>query len=318
MATKVSELISENNHNDAPASQNRSPFMSVREIADYLHINTKKVYALVAEGKIPATKVTGKWLFPRKLIDQWVMESSHGGLLTDRLVIAGSDDPLLQRALNALVIEMQGRALVTNTCAGTELGLSLLARNRADVAGVRWGPAEESQRRHTALLRAYPPHRNWILVRAFEREQGILINPNLFSSDEPGVDHLFQSNVRWAMRQQGGGAQRFLSEVFGRHQVDPAHLRITTRTLSERETGSILAQDKADAAPGARSTATEFGLDFVSVGWEAYDFALDRGIYFRKLFQRLVDALKGPDCQQLARTLGGYNFSGCGQIIWSA
>ena len=318
MATQVSELLSESNHSDVEASQHRSPFMSVREIAEYLHINTKKVYALVAEGKIPATKVTGKWLFPRKLIDQWVMESSHGGLLTDRLVIAGSDDPLLQRALNALVIEMQGRALVTNTCAGTELGLSLLARNRADVSGVRWGPADESQRRHAALLRAYPPHRNWVLVRAFEREQGILVNPNLVDAEEMDVGRLFQSDVRWAMRQQGGGAQRFLSEVFSRHQVDPAQLRITTRTLSERETGSMLAQDKADAAPGARSTATEFGLEFVPVGWEAYDFALDRGIYFRKLFQRLIEALKGPECQQLARSLGGYNFTGCGQVVWSA
>lgn len=318
MATQASEIPKQ------PAARSRdgtgnegSPFMSVREIAEYLHINTKKVYALVAEGKIPATKVTGKWLFPRKLVDQWIMESSHGGLLTDRLVIAGSDDPLLQRALNALVVEMQGRALVTYTCAGTELGLSLLARNRADVSGVRWGPVEESQRRHSALLRSYPPHRNWVLVRGFEREQGILVNPAIY---EAGADvtRLFRSDVRWAMRQQGGGAQRFLGEVFSQHGVDPAQLKITTRTLSERETGSVLAQDKADAAPGTRSTATEFGLEFIPVGWEAYDFALDRGIYFRKLFQRLIEALNSPDCQQLAVALGGYNLNGCGQVVWSA
>ena len=315
MATQSSDLPKQ--AADAPGSgDNGSPFMSVKEIADYLHINSKKVYALVSEGKIPATKVTGKWLFPRKLVDQWIMESSHGGLLTDRLVITGSDDPLLQRALNTLVAEMQGRALVTYTCAGTELGLTLLARNRADVAGVRWGPAAESQRRHGALLRSYPPHRNWILVRGFEREQGILVNPATLDASGD-VTRLFQSDIRWAMRQQGGGAQRFLSEIFSRHQVDPSQLKITTRTLSERETASVLAQDKADAAPGIRSSATEFGLEFISVGWEAYDFALDRGIYFRKLFQRLIEALKGPDCQQLALTLGGYNFSGCGQIVWS-
>ena len=32
-------------------------FMSVKQIAEYLHLNEKKVYALVNEGKIPATKV---------------------------------------------------------------------------------------------------------------------------------------------------------------------------------------------------------------------------------------------------------------------
>ena len=68
-------------------------FMSVRQVAEYLHLNEKKIYALVNEGAIPATKVTGKWMFPRELIDRWMLDSAHGGLLTDRLVIAGSDDP---------------------------------------------------------------------------------------------------------------------------------------------------------------------------------------------------------------------------------
>ena len=69
-------------------------FMTVKQAAAYLQVNEKKIYALVREGKIPATKLTGKWLFPRDLVDQWLLESSHGGLLTDRIVIAGSDGML--------------------------------------------------------------------------------------------------------------------------------------------------------------------------------------------------------------------------------
>ncbi|MBT8088036.1 MAG: helix-turn-helix domain-containing protein, partial [Gammaproteobacteria bacterium] len=57
-------------------------FMTVKQVAAYLQVNEKKVYGLVQEGKIPATKLTGKWLFPRDLVDQWLLESSHGGLLT--------------------------------------------------------------------------------------------------------------------------------------------------------------------------------------------------------------------------------------------
>ena len=55
-------------------------FMTVRQVAQYLQINEKKVYALVNEGRIPATRLTGKWLFPRDLVDQWLLESSHGGV----------------------------------------------------------------------------------------------------------------------------------------------------------------------------------------------------------------------------------------------
>ncbi len=292
-------------------------FMSVKEIADYLHLNTKKVYALVSEGKIPGTKVTGKWLFPRKLVDRWIMESSHGGLLADRLVVTGSDDALLQRAVALMVNEMQGHALVTYTNTGTELGLSLLARQRADVCGVRWGPAEESAKRHAALVRQYPPHKNWVLVRAFEREQGLVVVPGLLS-DGNGLKRLFDTDIRWVMRNNSAGAQRFLREFFSRHRVDPTRLRVTTKVLSERDVASCLNREEAQVGPGPRSLANEFGLDFVSSGWEAYDFALARGVFFRKLFQKLVEQIQGPECQRVARSFGGYGFDRCGQIVWSA
>ena len=52
-------------------SQNNitSRFMTVQQIEEYLQLNEKK-YALATEEKIPATKVTGKWMFPRELIDR--------------------------------------------------------------------------------------------------------------------------------------------------------------------------------------------------------------------------------------------------------
>ncbi len=291
-------------------------FMSVKQIAEYLHLNEKKVYTLASEGKIPATKVTGKWLFPRDLVDQWILESSHGGLLTDRMVLAGSDDPLVYRAIMQLANEVQARALISYSCTGTQLGLSLLARHRADICGMHWGPADESRNRHPALVRQFAQHHDWVLVRAFYREQGLMIAPG-YSEPSDSVDNLFAPNVRWAMRQEGAGSQRFLKEAFAKHNVDPSNLRIAARAYSEREAASLIAMEHADVAPGARSAATEFGLDFLAIGWEAYDFALYRGIYFRTLFQKLLDHLKGPECQRLAQLLGGYDFSDLGQLVWS-
>jgi excisionase family DNA binding protein len=71
-------------------SDNR--FMTERQVAEYLQLNEKNIYALATKEKIPATKVTGKWMFPRELVDSWMLESAHGGVFTDRLVIAGSED----------------------------------------------------------------------------------------------------------------------------------------------------------------------------------------------------------------------------------
>ncbi|MFC1830201.1 helix-turn-helix domain-containing protein, partial [Thermodesulfobacteriota bacterium] len=81
---------------------------STKDVAKFLDINEKMVYTLVAEKKLPATKITGKWLFPRHLVEQWVENNTinypettvqlppYHGLL----IIAGSNDPLLDRTIS--------------------------------------------------------------------------------------------------------------------------------------------------------------------------------------------------------------------------
>ena len=46
--------------------------MNTREVAQYLGVHEKQVYALIKSKRIPSTRVTGKWIFPRKLIDTWI------------------------------------------------------------------------------------------------------------------------------------------------------------------------------------------------------------------------------------------------------
>ncbi len=291
-------------------------YMTVKQVAAYLQVNEKKIYSLVREGKIPASKLTGKWLFPRDLVDQWLLESSHGGLLTDRIVVAGSDDPLLFRAIAQVANSLQSRALISYSATGSQLGLSLLAHRRADVCGIHWGPAEESQQRHPALIRQFVQAGDWVLVRLFRREQGLLVAPGSWSP-EIGIDGLFQRQVRWVERQEGAGSQRFLRELISRHDLDPADRRITGRARTEREAASLIAMGQAEVGPGVRAAATEFGLDFVPIGWEAFDLALHRGIFFRNLFQQLLEHLRGGDCRRQANMLGGYDLAELGNLVWT-
>jgi len=291
-------------------------FLTVRQLADYLQVNEKKVYALVREGALPATKLTGKWLFPLDLVDQWLLESSHGGLLTDRIVIAGSDDPLLFRAITQVANSVRSQALISYTATGAQLGLSLLSHRRADVCGIHWGPADESHNPHPALIRQFAQSGDWALVRLFRREQGLLVSPGLWSA-EVGVEGLFQRGVRWVERQEGAGSQRFLRELISRHDLDPADRRITGRAGTEREAASLIAMGQAEVGPGVRAVASEFGLDFVPIGWEAFDLAMHRGIFFRRLFQRLLDYLRGNECRRQANMLGGYDLEELGNLVWT-
>lgn len=292
-------------------------FMSVKQVSEYLQLNEKTVYALASEGRIPGTKVTGKWLFPRDLVDQWLVTSSHGGVFTDRLVLAGGDDALLHRLVSRLSEDMQGHALLSYSGTGTRVGLDLLASSRVDVCVVHWGLAEESHLRHPGLLRRYPQHRRWVLVRALRREAGIMLSPAV-DTGPGGLSDLPLFALRWVFRQEGAGSQRMLRELTEGMGLDVARLDVTLLANSEREAAAALVMGAADLAPGTRAAAREFGLKFLPLGWEALDLAVSRGTYFRSLFQRLVEELRQAVAEDVAGHLGGYDLGQCGDLVWSA
>jgi putative molybdopterin biosynthesis protein len=299
----------------AVISQQQNVFMNVKQVAEYLHLNEKKIYSLVNEERIPATKITGKWLFPRELVDRWMLDSAHGGLMTNRLIIAGSDDPLLYRLIMTFAQDTGAHALISYTPTGTRLGLDLLQANRVDASGIHWGPREESHTRHPALLRQYSQFRQWVLIRMFRREQGLMISPKL-AAQQLAPEALIDQRHRWALRQTGAGAQRFLLEVLSHYGTSADRLHCVTTALSEREAAASIAMDQADVAPGARAAATEYGLGFISFGWESFDLALPRSIWFRRLFQDLIARLRSPDSLAMADSLTGYDLSESGDLIW--
>ncbi len=290
-------------------------FMSVKQVSGYLHLNEKKIYTLVNNGQIPATKITGKWMFPKELIDKWMLDSTHNGLLHDRLIIAGSDDPLLHRIVNEFTESLGNRAVITYTATGTRNGLDLLNANRVDACCIHWGPENESVTRHPSLLQQYSQNHNWVLIRAFKREQGLIYSSKLLPST-PEIPEIFDKKYRWAIRQAGSGSQRFLMEVLSKYHLNTDLLNVTSSALSEREAAASVNLNKSDIATGTRAIANEFGLDFISLGWEVFDFAIPRNIWFRHLFLNLMSRIQSDAGQRVAEELGGYQVINSGKLIW--
>jgi putative molybdopterin biosynthesis protein len=54
--------------------------MNTKEVARHLGIHEKQVYALIKAKRIPSTRITGKWIFPKRLIDEWVESHAKEGL----------------------------------------------------------------------------------------------------------------------------------------------------------------------------------------------------------------------------------------------
>lgn len=292
-------------------------FLNVKQLAEYLHLNEKKVYAMAAEGEIPATKLTGKWLFPKSLVDRWLLESCHSGMMADRLLLSGSDDPLLQATANRLTQHLRNKALFSYTVTGTKLGLELLAQGHADACAIHWGRAEESEIRHPALMQQFQQSKHWILVHLFRRSMGLIVrNNNLERLLNP--EESLNYSTRWVTRQEGAGSQRFLNEWLAGQAFPADRLTVSNIAFSEREVASLIAKGEADIGPGTLSAAREFGLGFIPVSEESFDLVVPRNVYFRKLLQQLFEFLQSPEGISLAQNLQGYDLSRCGRLIWSA
>lgn len=295
-----------------PATATDSPCLTARQAAAWLHLNEKKLYELANSRDIPAARVGGKWLFPRALLEEWLLEQAHGGALTDRLLIAGSDDPLLMATVSALAPALDGEAWVAYSPTGTMAGLELLARRRVNVCALHWGGVAHSEQQHTTLLRRFAGHRQWALVRLAHREQGVLLRRGL---QVEGVETLAGFDYRWAMRQAGAGSRHFLESALAARGFTAEDCSVVAIAHTEREAAAVLAREEADCAPGTRAAAAEFGLGFLPLGWEAFDLALPREVMFRHLFQTLLRACGDSAARGLAARLGGYDLAPLGRLI---
>jgi DNA binding domain, excisionase family len=48
--------------------------MTVKEVAEYLHLDEHTIYRMAREGKIPAFKVANQWRFKNNMIEEWLQK----------------------------------------------------------------------------------------------------------------------------------------------------------------------------------------------------------------------------------------------------
>lgn len=320
MSTSADRLPRQDSARAGGNTLDSASFLTVPQLAELLHVNEKKIYQLAGLGEIPGTKVTGKWIFPRQLIEDWLLENSHGGVMHDRLLIAGSDDRLVQLLSNTAAAEWQQQALVSYSPTGTRHGLRMLDTGRIDACFINWGASETSARRHMGLLRRYRNHRSWVIVRCLQRNQGLILAQHLQSalsmpSNAILANLIADKALRWAVRQDDSGTMRLLEDVCSTSGTRTADLQISARCDSENSAAAMLNRGEADVCCGGQSTALDFGLLYHPVADVSLDLVMTRKTYFRTLVQDFIARLLDTRAHQLADGLEGYTVLPASQLL---
>src|SRR4029079_8824325 len=181
---------------------------------------------MVAEGAVPCTKVTGRWLFPKTELDHWlaasVMRLAWLVRAEPARIITGSHDPLLEWALRE-----SGSGLAT-LAVGSEAGFARFVAGEMLASAIHLhSPEGETTDANTAAIKDCAELHDAVLIALWRREQGFLVppgNPLKISS----IEDVSRMRARIAVRPKGAGAQLLLLALLHRANFSFDQLTVAT------------------------------------------------------------------------------------------
>jgi molybdate-binding protein len=270
---------------------------------------------------LPASKVTGKWLFPRHLVEQWVETQTINYPDTGKLqpfqqgilVLAGSNDPLLDRAISLFNSQFQAPLAVFGNL-GSMGGLRALRQNLCHIASSHLLQEDEEEYNFEYAfqeLDSMPA-----VVNFSRREQGILVaagNPKNIS----GVADLAKPGMRMVNRPLGTGTRLLLDREFKKagiqgEKIDGYDIEVHRHL----DVGLEIVAGRVDAGPGIGAVAGLLDIGFIPIRWERFDLMILKDHFFDEGIQQFLSLLHEAQFRQIAEALNGYDISMSGKMVF--
>jgi excisionase family DNA binding protein len=289
--------------------------LTTSEAADYLRIRERKLYELVAEGAIPCTKVTGKWLFPRGDLDRWLlagMARPHGVIPADPPpIIGGSHDPLLQWAL------AECRAGIAILPEGSKTGYRRFLKGELLAAAVHFHSREAPEAdANVDIVSREPGLYDAVLIGFATRQQGLVVargNPMALGSLAEAV----RKKARLAARPPGAGAQQLLQMLMARDGIGDESLPAALTAPTGPDIAQAIRAGHADFGIATTAIATAAGLDFVPLVDERFDLVMRQRDSYRGPLAKFLELVRSPSFKAQAAELGGFDVTDAGKVRWA-
>lgn len=299
-------------------------FMNTKDVSKYLDIHEKQVYLLIKAGKIPCTRVTGKWIFPKTLIDEWIQSSAQDSFQQARkkinkiegaLLAAGSNDPVLDMLLTAIKKEHPDFNIFSaNT--GSIGGLEALNSGLTDIAFSHlFDPVTCDY--NTPYLEEYCPDRHPVVVNMFCREVGFLMAKSK-TNHFKGWESLTGKKIQFVNRQNGSGIRLLLDRELKERNLSGGDIQgYDNEVYTHFEVGLSIVSGEADVGIASAAVAKIMDLDFQPLLSERFDMILDKSTFFQPAVQTFIEALKSDQFRSKVETIGHYDFKNSGRILHS-
>ena len=288
-------------------------FLTTREVAGLLRVKERKVYELVAEQAIPVSRVTGKMLFPRDLVEAWVRRrvefaGDAAALAPPPAVLAGSHDPLLEWAIR------ESGSEIATFFGGSIDGLARMTARKAFAAGMHVFDPETGEF-NVGLVANELVGQPVVMIEWAWRTQGLVVasgNPKKLAS---AAD---LAGVRFIPRQPEAGSYLLLRHLLAAAGVEPEAVEmLESPARTEVEVAQHVLEGRADAGLAVETVARMHRLGFVPLFRERYDLLVWRREYFEPPMQRLMAFCASAAFRRRATENGGYDLSSLGTVRYN-
>ena len=289
--------------------------MTVSEVADYLRVRERTIYELVRTQRIPSCKLSGKLLFPKRLIELWVAQSAeypHAAthLTAPPAVIAGSHDPLLEWAARQ---SKSGLAILADGSTG---GMHRLLAGQAIACGLHLIDPATGSYDASSLVHSLPGL-DFVVIEWARRHQGLIVasgNPAKIK----GIDDLGKRDLRIATRQQGSGSALLFAKLLADVGLSIEDLNFAGDPVnSETDIAVAVREGKADVGLAIEAVVGDEGVNFVPLLWERFDLVVRRVEYFELPFQSLLSFARTEQFRARAALLKGYDTTRTGTVVFN-
>jgi len=298
--------------------------MNTKEVAHYLGIHEKQVYALIKSKRIPSTRVTGKWVFPKKLIDDWIELNAQKSLGQARekskrvegaLLASGSNDPILD-ILHTYMRNSYPEFYIFTANTGSTDGLKALNKGYTDIAWSHLFDPKTGEY-NIPFLPNFVPNIKPVLVNLFCRDLGFLV-----ASKNPlrihGFEDLARKEIKFINRQKGAGTRVLLDYYLKKLRISHPEIKgYEKEVYTHLEVGISILSKEADVGLATVAVSKFFGLSFIPVTTESFDMILDQSTFFEKGVQAFMEVLNSDGFRKRITKLGNYDFKNSGKILYS-
>jgi putative molybdopterin biosynthesis protein len=165
-------------------------------------------------------------------------------------------------------------------------------------------------------IKRFIPNTPVVLIHLVRRQQGLLVrqgNPKGIAA----LGDLARNDVTFVNRQPGSGTRVLLDYQLQNSGLDARAIRGYEREeFTHMAVAVAIASGLADVGLGVRSAAHALDLDFIAIGEEQYDLLFLRSFFESNGGANLMDVIGSAGFRQAVETLGGYDASRSGEIIY--